>query len=73
MPHSQVHFDDEKADAFLAESSTLFEAILDAEDSADGGKIEQVLMSMEAAEKSNIVQALLGQLFHKSGGQNGAS
>lgn len=61
----QVTIDDSKVMDFLAECSKVFETILDAEDAADGATIERVLSEMEAAERSEIVQHLLSELFPK--------
>ena len=60
-----MHIDDSKVMDFLAASSKVFETILDAEDAADGVTIERVLSEMEAAEKSEIVEHLLSELFPK--------
>ncbi len=62
---AQLAIDESKVAAFLDASSALFEAILDAEDAADGATIEKILADMEAAESAPIVQHLLGQLFSK--------
>lgn len=57
--------DDSKVLAFLAESSKVFETILDAEDRSDGATIEKVLADMEAAETAPIVAHLINELFTK--------
>ncbi|BDA45526.1 hypothetical protein COCOBI_07-3130 [Coccomyxa sp. Obi] len=64
-PSNKVTIDDSKVLAFLAESSTVFETILDAEDRSDGATIEKVLADMEAAETAPIVAHLINELFTK--------
>lgn len=64
MRCSQVRFDHSKALAFLQESSSLFESLLDAEDRGDGPAIEQVLQTLLEAEQTPVVQHLLKQLYH---------
>ena len=61
----QVHINDDKALAFLEESSRVFEAILDAEDQLIGDDIERIMQELQAAESSDIVQHLVQELFHK--------
>lgn len=60
----RVVMHDSKVDAFLAESSSLFERILAAEDAMDGGAVEAILQQMEACESDPVVQRLVRQLFH---------
>ena len=61
----QVHINDGKALAFLEETSRVFESVLDAEDLRDGPAIESILQQLEAAEKSDIVQHLVNELYVK--------
>ncbi|CAL8470879.1 g10421 [Coccomyxa elongata] len=62
---NKVTIDDSKVLVFLAESSKVFETILDAEDRSDGATIEKVLADMEAAETAPIVAHLINELFTK--------
>ncbi len=62
---AQVTIDDSKVLTFLAESSKVFETILDAEDRSDGATIEKVLADMEAAETAPLVAHLINELFTK--------
>ena len=61
----QVRIHDDKALAFLEETSRVFETVLDAEDARDGPAIEKIMHQLESAEQSDIVQHLVKELYHK--------